>query len=43
MAFIRLGQLGYCRDVSYLALELGCRKRHNEDDMFKCHWCLVFC
>ena len=42
MAFICLGQLGNCRNVSHLALELGCRKRNNEDDMFKCRWCLVF-
>ena len=41
MAFICLGQLGHCRNVSYLALELGRRKGNNEDDMFKCRWCLV--
>jgi hypothetical protein len=42
MAFICLGQLGHCRNVGHLALELGCRKGNNEDDMFKCCWCLVF-
>jgi hypothetical protein len=42
MAFICLGQLGHCRNVGHLALELDCRKGNNEDDMFKCRWCLVF-
>ena len=42
MAFTCLGQLGHCRNVSRLALELGCRKGNNEDDMFKCRGCLVF-
>ena len=42
MAFICLGQLGHYRNVSRLALELGRCKGNNEDDMFKCRWCLVF-
>ena len=42
MAYICLGQLGHCSNVNHLALELGCRKGSNEDDMFKCRWCLVF-
>jgi len=36
----RLKMAFTCLGAGKLALELGCRKRNSEDDMFKCRWCL---